>query len=164
MLSFRKAGVVDIGLIIALAMQVWPQTYTPILGPEQVDYMLNRFYSPDALTVQMTEQKHTFVIVYADEHPVAFASYAAMVDNVYKLHKIYIAANVQGQGIGKQTLAYIVSDIKAIGATALQLNVNIHNSTAKAFYEKTGFKHIGDEDIDIGGGYFMNDHILRLYL
>lgn len=164
MLLFRKADEADIALIIELAMQVWPQTYTPILGPEQVDYMLNKFYSRDALAVQMREQQHTFVIAYADERPVAFASYAELGDSVFKLHKIYIASDVQGQGIGKQLLAYIVDNVKAAGAKALQLNVNIHNSSAKAFYQKTGFEHVGDEDIDIGSGYFMNDNILQLAL
>ena len=162
MLTIRLASVADIALIIELTMQVWPQTYTPILGEEQVRYMLNRFYTPESLTDQMTAQGHEFIIAYSNGVPVAFASYAAMGEHVYKLHKIYIAANRQGQGIGKQVLAHIVAHIKRMGATALQLNVNIHNSTAKRFYEQTGFKHIGDEDIDIGGGYFMNDHILRL--
>ena len=59
-------------------------------------------------------------------------------------------------------LNYIIQEIKGKGATALRLNVNRYNRTAKAFYERTGFKHLLDEDIDIANGYFMNDHVMQL--
>ncbi|MGZ8545109.1 MAG: GNAT family N-acetyltransferase, partial [Flavisolibacter sp.] len=46
------------------------------------------------------------------------------------------------------------------GATVLRLNVNRNNS-ARSFYEKLGFEMIGEEDIDIGNGYFMNDYVME---
>ncbi len=54
-------------------MQVWPQTYTPIIGADQVAYMLERFYDPGALTAQMNDQGHQFLIAEADGEPAAFA-------------------------------------------------------------------------------------------
>ena len=51
------AGIAHIPLIRELTMQVWPQTYIPIVGEEQVNYMLNRFYTPEALAQQMTREK-----------------------------------------------------------------------------------------------------------
>ncbi len=164
MLSISKATATDIPVIRDLAMQVWPQTYTPILGEEQVAYMLGLFYAPDALRKQIEAPGHTFLICCDDGLPVAFAGYEAVDDNVVKLHKIYIAQSQQGKGIGKFLLAAIVDDIKKKGAIALRLNVNRYNYNAKAFYEKSGFVHVNDEDIDIGNGYYMNDHVLQLPL
>ena len=68
MLSIRKAGIAEITLIRELAMQVWPPTYTPIVGPEQVAYMLDLFYSHEALKKQMEEMHHRFIICYDDEN------------------------------------------------------------------------------------------------
>ena len=161
MLSIKNATVADIELIRTLAMQVWPQTYTPILGPDQVAYMLQQFYTPEALAQQMA-QGHRFLIGHYEGEPVAFASFSEVAPHIFKLHKIYLLPGLQGRGIGKAMLAYIVTGIKALGATTLRLNVNIHNHAAKAFYERTGFTHLLDEDIDIGHGYFMNDHVLSL--
>ena len=144
-------------------MQVWPQTYTPILGDEQVAYMLRLFYAPEALQKQM-EQGHQFIICYDGGQPVAFASWSEASPDIFKLHKIYIITGQQGKGIGRYIIDHIVSKLKQTGAKELRLNVNIHNRTAKAFYEKTGFRHLADEDIDIGSGYFMNDHVLSLAL
>ena len=161
MLSIKNATIADIPLIRTLAMEIWPQTYTPIIGVEQVAYMLGLFYSPEQLKAQI-EDHHTFLICYDDALPVAFASYAEAEQGKYKLHKLYILPDQQGKGIGKFIVEHLVRDLKARGATTLFLNVNRYNMAAKAFYEKVGFRHAKDEDIHIGEGYYMNDHVLEL--
>ncbi len=159
MLSVRTATIADIPLIQELAMQVWPQTYTPILGDEQVAYMLGKFYTTDALAGQM-QQGHSFIICSSGDTPVAFASWSQIQPGIFKLHKIYIVTGQQGKGIGRFVIEHIVNELRKTKAKELRLNVNIHNHTAKAFYERTGFKQLYDEDIAIGSGYFMNDHVL----
>jgi diamine N-acetyltransferase len=160
----KSATIADIPLIIELAMQVWPQTYTPILGSEQVAYMLRQFYSPASLRQQM-EAGHQFVICYADEgQPVAFASWSRQDALSCKLHKIYIVPAVQGRGVGRFIIHHISAALIKEGIKALFLNVNRYNETAIRFYSKYGFMLIADEDIDIGSGYFMNDHVFSLEL
>jgi ribosomal protein S18 acetylase RimI-like enzyme len=140
-------------------MQVWPQTYTPIVGAEQVRYMLNSFYAPESLQKQM-ESSHQFIIGYDDELPIAFASWSELSPGIYKLHKLYIVKTQQGRGAGRFMIDYIIGELRELGATELRLNVNRYNYPAMAFYEKTGFAKIAEEDIDIGNGYFMNDYVL----
>ena len=41
------------------------------------------------------------------------------------------------------------------------LNVNRHNESSIAFYEKIGFRKVYTEDNDIGNGYFMNDYVME---
>ena len=161
MTEIRKAGTDDIPLIKELTMQVWPQTYIPIVGEEQVAYMLDRFYTREALKGQM-KQGHSFIIGYDNGRPVAFASWSAIEPHVYKLHKLYLITGQQGKGVGRSMINHIVNEIRTKEATFLCLNVNRYNLSAKAFYEKVGFTHLTDEDIDIGNGYFMNDHVLSL--
>lgn len=161
-LAIIKAAQKDIPLIQQLTYAVWPQTYKDILTQEQVDYMLHMMYSTEALTKQMNEG-HQFIFVQELNKFIAFASYAYYKPSVYKLHKIYALPDQQGKGIGKFIINYISGEIKPLGATALQLNVNRYNK-AKGFYERLGFKVIGEEDIDIGNGYLMNDYIMELSL
>lgn len=164
MLTIRKATAEDIPAIRTITMQVWPSTYVPIIGEQQVAYMISLFYAPEQLLQQMEEMGHEFIICFSDDVPVAFASWSEMEPHTYKLHKIYILTDRQGTGIGKQMITYIVDEIKQHGATALRLNVNRYNFSAKAFYERMGFRLYKDEDIDIGNGFFMNDHVLQLLL
>jgi diamine N-acetyltransferase len=159
-LRIKSAEITDIPLIRKLAMQVWPQTYTPILGVIQVDYMLDKFYAPEELKKQMQEPDHHFCICYYENDPAAFASWSLVEPHVYKLHKLYVHPGRQGNGIGRFMISYIIDDVRSRQATALRLNVNRYNHLAIAFYEQLGFSHLKDEDIDIGSGYFMNDHVL----
>src|SRR4051812_13770507 len=111
-LLIKNADITDIPLIRELTMQVWPQTYTPILGAIQVDYMLARFYSPDALKNQMEDMNHSFCICSYDGQPAAFASWSPIEPHIFKLHKLYILPGVQGKGIGRALVNYIVGDVK----------------------------------------------------
>lgn len=169
MMEIRKAGTDDIPLIRELSFKIWPQTYSHMLGQDQVDYMLDMMYSPASLQKQIEEDGCTFIIVYDDKVPVAFASYAQHPagheekPEVWKLNKIYILPSQQGKGTGRFIINYIVEEIKPKNAKALQLQVNRENK-AKLFYEKLGFTIIETADFDIGGGYFMKDYIMQLAL
>jgi ribosomal protein S18 acetylase RimI-like enzyme len=159
MLTIRKAYPDDIPLIRDLTYKVWPQTYSSILSKEQIDYMLNMMYSEKSLQEQMN-RGHEFIIVYDSAEPVGFASFSLDAPQVYKLHKIYVLPSQQGKGTGKFIIDQLANAMKIKGASALQLNVNRNNS-ARNFYEKMGFTVIKEEDIDIGGGYFMNDYVME---
>ncbi|HVG40048.1 MAG TPA: GNAT family N-acetyltransferase, partial [Chitinophagaceae bacterium] len=158
-LTIRKATAEDISLIRNLSLDVWPQTYSSILSPHQITYMLNLMYSEAALHKHMHEN-NDFLIIYNAGIPIGFASYGLLEHGIYKLHKIYILPKHQGRGTGKFVIDQIINDIKPKGATSLLLNVNRSNE-AKSFYEKLGFVVIKTEDIDIGEGYFMNDFIME---
>ncbi len=160
MLTVRDATIEDIPLIRRLTNIIWPATYSTILSREQIEYMLEMMYSSESLKKQMEELHHQFLLCYDDDEAVGFASYSPTGEGIYKLHKIYVLPNQQGKGIGKFIVAHIVDAIQPRGAVALDLNVNRHNP-AKTFYEKLGFTVIRDEDIDIGGSYWMNDFVMR---
>ena len=162
MLTIRNASVQDISLIRNLSLKVWPQTYSRIISSQQISYMLDLMYSEKALQKQF-EDHHRFIIIYNEAIPVGFASYSEITPNIYKLHKIYVLPDNQGRGTGKFVIDHIVNDIRTKGATSFLLNVN-RNNPAKTFYEKIGFEVVGTDDIDIGGGFLMNDYVMSLKL
>ncbi len=161
-MKIRKAGAADIPVIQELAYKIWPGTYQAILGPEQVDYMLDLLYSEKILREQM-EQQVDFIVVSDNGDPVGFASYSSTQPGIYKLHKIYVLPSQQGKGTGRMMIDYVKQQAVSAGGKFLQLNVNRYNN-AKYFYEKLGFVVIREEDIDIGNGYFMNDFVMQVRL
>ena len=164
MFKIVSAGVEDIPVIQLLVEQIWRPTYQPILTPEQIDYMVEMFYSPTILRKQIAEQGHHFLLLYDDKTPIGYASYSTTdVADIYKLQKIYVHPGYQGQGVGKLFISHIIDAVKAAGATILELNVNKYNK-ARFFYEKQGFTIYEEKDIDIGNGYWMNDYIMRRVL
>jgi len=159
-LVIRRADKTDISVISTMAHAIWPETYGSILSEAQIKHMLDLFYSHEVLEKQFDEH-HVFLIALMNAETVGFASYAhANKTGTYKVHKLYVHPMLHGKGFGKKLLDRIVADIKPKGATTLQLNVNRHNR-AISFYEKYGFRKVGEEDIAIGEGYFMNDYVME---
>ena len=159
-MKIKQASTQDIPAIQSIAFATWPVTYGEILSEQQLDYMLDLIYSESSLRKQMINKK--FIILFDErQQPQGFASYFTLEDpDIFKLDKLYVFPKMQGSGSGKALLNYVIDDVINQGATALRLNVNIHNK-AKSFYEKNGFSVIGEADIDIGNGYFMNDFIMQ---
>lgn len=159
-LTIREAGLNDLVTVERLAREIWPGTYGHTHSPEQLSYMLQLIYSQPALKQQMMQEAHQFLIAELDGQPVGFADYSLYEPGVYKLHKIYVHASTQGKGVGKALLDYIIGKLLAQNVHTLRLHVNRYNK-ARQFYEKLGFAIAGEEDIDIGNGYFMNDYIME---
>jgi diamine N-acetyltransferase len=161
-LCIRPAELDDINTIGFLAQQIWPVAYGAIVPKEQLQYMLNLFYSPAALRRQMVDDRHQFLIVEQGEEAIGFASWGdAGEPGVFKLHKLYVLPGQQGKGLGRSLLQFIYGDIRPSGGRTLRLNVNRLNK-ARQFYERMGFAVVREEDVPIGGGYFMNDYVMEV--
>jgi diamine N-acetyltransferase len=158
-LIIRPASFNDIKYIQDIVTKTWPATYTSILGKDQVDYMIGKFYSTPSLEEQM-KNLHHFFLALNDYSPVGFASFSHVEGKTYKLQKLYVLPDIQKKGIGKMLLETVETVAKSMGGQILQLNVNRHNK-AKKYYEKNEFIVVKEEDIDIGNGYYMNDYVME---
>jgi ribosomal protein S18 acetylase RimI-like enzyme len=159
--EIRPATTNDIETIERLAREIWPATYSDILTPEQLNYMLDYFYNPAALESQMTRLNHHFIMSLLGDRPVGFASWSRINDQgIYKLHKLYVHNSTQGKGIGRKMVEYILEKLQGDGAAELRLNVNRYNK-ARFFYEKIGFTIIGEEDVDLGNGVYQEDYVMQ---
>ena len=164
MTEIKKTGIEGIDIIRKLTFATWPEAYKDILSSAQLSYMLNLLYSKKALHNLIVNLQQQFIIAYENASPAGFAAYSPKQSadhSVYRLHKLYVLPGQQGKEIGKQLLVFIINEIKIKGASLLELNVN-RNNKAIHFYKKMGFTFSGEEDIDIGEGYFMNDFVMEL--
>ncbi|RZJ74700.1 MAG: GNAT family N-acetyltransferase [Flavobacterium sp.] len=164
MIEVVKAGLNEYDTILALAKKVWPQTYKKILSQEQIEYMMERMYSLDAYTEQISIKGHHFLLVKEESEFLGFASYEPnSLSGATKIHKIYVIPEAQGRSIGKLLISKIESAAKRNNNDRILLNVNRYNEAVN-FYLKIGFTKAGEEDIDIGNGYLMEDFIMQKWL
>jgi GNAT superfamily N-acetyltransferase len=161
MYLIREATVADVDAILQIAEQTWWPTYEPLLGKEQVAYMLSTIYAPEKIMAQVKNREQTFLLLLEDEQPVAFAAYSPREEDadIYKLHKLYCLPATQGKGYGKILINAVMDKTSQAGKHTLDLNVNRYNK-AKDFYERMGFAIAYKEDIAIGP-YWMNDYVMR---
>lgn len=160
-MEIRKAGLDDFKTINDLALKTWYDTYTTILSPEQLEYMLKEMYSLEAFTEQIAIKGHHFLLLSEDEKYLGFASYELnYTSGTTKLHKLYVLPETQGKGAGRLLISTIEDLAKSNGNNKISLNVNRYNDAVQ-FYLKNGFVKAGEEDINIGNGYLMEDFIME---
>lgn len=165
MLTITKATPDQIHIIQEIAYITWPETFGKILSKEQIAYMLGMMYDDASLRSQITDRGHVFLLANVDGVFGGFASYELNYKGelTAKLHKIYIRPDMQGKNVGKALMAEVAGIARKAGMQYLTLNVNRGNN-AVGFYQRYGFEKTGEEDIDIGNGYFMNDAIMQMTL
>ena len=160
-MKITEATKEQLPIIRDLAYKIWPSAYGEILSQEQLTYMLDKFYSLEALSEQLEERHHVFIVIKEKETFVGFASYEKNIEeHKTKIHKIYVLPSIQGKGFGVQLINEIENRAKAANNDTLFLNVNRFNK-AQYFYKKLGFEIAYEEDIEIGKGYLMEDFVME---
>ena len=151
----------QIMLIENLAREIWQQHFTPIIGAQQVEYMLQKFQSTKAMLAQISNGCE-YYLVSLDNEPVAYAG--IIPDPEQKrlmLSKLYVKQSARGNGVGKAMLEFIEQKSMKEGLVTLWLTVNRFNLDTIAWYEHCGFVTVDEVKKDIGGGFFMDDYIMQ---
>lgn len=157
MIQLTLANQSHIDTISELAHTIWNAHYVPIIGQEQVDYMLDQMYNKENLTLQLEINKHQFYLIHSHSQCVGFISVSTINQKDYFLHKFYIHKHESKKGIGTKCLDKLSELIKPQSIT---LTVNRQNYKSINFYFKNGFTIDRVEDFDIGNGYVMNDFVM----
>lgn len=161
-MTLRLATESDIPLIADMARRIWLDYYPAIVSVEQVEYMLERFYSATALSEQMHDGQ-AFYLPEATKLGVAgYLSVSETEPGSFFMHKFYIDNGLRGRGIGQEALRLLGQALPEMNE--LRLNVNRKNFQSINFYFKTGFVIESCMDIPIGNGYEMNDFRMVLHL
>ncbi len=163
--QIRPATITDIPAIQKIARETWPVAFGNILSTGQIAYMLEMMYSTAALNTQIEHKGHVFHLARENETPLGFVSHELNYQHINKtkIHKIYLLPDAQGKGFGAALINTVKQIAMAHRQSALTLNVNKYNK-ALGFYRRLGFVVAGEEDIDIGNGFLMEDFILDMPL
>jgi diamine N-acetyltransferase len=157
MLTIKPAFANDFELIRAIAYASWPVAYSEILSEEQLNWMLEKFYSNDRLQ-QNLDSNHQFFLAFENEIPVGFVGieHHFEAEKTTRLHKLYLLPKCQGKGFGKNLIDFVSKIALEHQNYCISLNVNKYNK-AVDFYKNQGFEIVCDQVIEIGNGFVMDD-------
>lgn len=148
----------QIKIVEEMANKIWHEHYEPIIGKAQVDYMLSKFQSAEAIRNQLESGYRYFLMLLDGEYAGYFAILPDYSNNKMFLSKLYVDKNFRGRGIARMSISYIESICKETGLESIWLTVNKNNQGSIAAYEKMGFVNLGDIVQDIGNGFIMDDY------
>ena len=151
----------QVQVVAKLAQTIWNEHYVPIIGQEQVNYMVTNFQSVDAMAKQIQDEGYEYYLISYMAEPVGYISVKLMGNELF-LSKFYIVKEKRGTGLGKEGLKFIVDRAKTLRANSVKLTVNKYNANSIKAYEKMGFINVGSVVADIGEGYVMDDYVMKL--
>jgi len=151
----------EIARVVTLARIIWVDHYSPLIGREQVDYMLENFHSPKAIAEEIAEKGFNFFVLDNGGRDVGYLSFEIRKDELF-LSKLYILSSERGQGLGKRALTFLRDQARRSNRQRIALTVAKKNSGSISAYEKIGFKKTGTVKTDIGKGFVMDDITMQL--
>ncbi|MFD0990837.1 GNAT family N-acetyltransferase [Mariniflexile jejuense] len=149
----------QINQIAILADEIWREYYIPMVGKPQIDYMLEKFQSAEAIKNQVDTGFEYFIITF-DAIPVSYIAIKKEEEALF-LSKIYVLKSYRGKKIAKTALQFIEQKAKDYNLKTIRLTVNINNVTAIKAYNALGFKNADSIKLDIGNGFFMDDFLMK---
>lgn len=147
--------------IAELADEIWHECFTDIISVGQIDYMVGKFQSLEAMTKQIEEQNYTYFAVRDDGELCGYIGAKPEDDSRFFLSKLYLRSDKRGKGIASQMLERVFEEARRHGKKSVYLTVNKHNDRAVEVYKHCGFDIIDKAVTDIGGGYVMDDFIME---
>ena len=140
-----------------LATRISREHFGPITGVEQVDYMMEKFMSPSVVMKEISEN-YLFEFILYENKRVGFYAIATEGDHMF-LSKLYVEKEYRGKGLA--TAAF--NKIKGLskGLKYIYLTCNKNNESSIAVYKHLGFYIDHAAVTDIGGGFVMDDYILK---
>lgn len=125
--------------------------------------MMEWMYSEDVLRRELSGNV-TYLLFEINGKAVGYVSFGPECDEKhYHLHKLYLLPGWKGMGYGKLLFEAAEESMRRLGADMFEFNVNRYNR-ALDFYLHMNMRIDRSGDFDIGGGYYMNDYVLRKYL
>lgn len=150
----------DIEAVATLAGEIWHQHFTPLIGIEQVSYMLDRFQSFEAVKKQIENSEYHYFLIEDEGDAVGYFAYVVEESFLF-LSKLYLTKGARGKGLAKKVFAFLEEEAAHNQVPAIQLNVFKGNSHVIEIYEAMGFETIDAPQIDIGQGFILDDYVMR---
>jgi len=153
----------EINEVVKIARDIWTEYYPPIIGIDQVEYMLENYHSKDAITNEITRDNYAYYLIKDNNRIIGYIGIQLKGDYLF-LSKIYIQSSERGNGVGKASMNFIKDLAQKNKMNRISLTVNKYNTESIAAYYRLGFIKTGDICVDIGGGYEMDDIQMELNL
>lgn len=153
----------EVQKLAKLASEIWNEYWTVILSQAQINYMVDKFQSYDAIKNQIENDRYIYNILEDGGNVIGYFGVSPKDDYLF-LSKLYIKKDFRGLGCGKLAFNKIKQIAQQYNKKMVRLTVNKHNINTIKAYEKWGFNTVDDVVTDIGNGFVMDDYIMQYKL
>ena len=146
----------------ALAAEIWREHFRGIITDEQIEYMLDKFQSFEAMKRQLETEHYEYYGFFEDGAQRGYFAIADKGDGTLFLSKLYLHKSVRGRGYASLMFERIKEIARERGLGSVWLTVNRHNDSSVAVYRHWGMEVIREQKADIGEGFVMDDYVFSI--
>ncbi|MGN1132171.1 MAG: GNAT family N-acetyltransferase [Ruminococcus sp.] len=152
----------DINTFGDLADNIWHEYFPCILEEEQIDYMVDMFFSHKAITDSINDGYEFYFVKLGDKN-IGFIAIHPEEEKMF-LSKLYLAKEYRGRGYASRMMDFVKEQTVKKGLAKIYLTVNKYNTHTIQVYKHHGFQVIRSAEFNIGKGYIMDDYVMELSL
>ena len=160
MIEFAIVKSSDIKEFAKLTSEIWHEYWTCILSDEQIDYMVDKFQSENAIINQINNENYTYFYIMYNSEIAGYIGLSSKKDWLF-LSKLYLKKEYRHKGIGTKAFDFIKQFALKNGYNKIRLTVNKYNKNTINVYNKWNFKTVESIVTDIGNNFVMDDYIME---
>ena len=139
---FIEASEEDVPSIIALRQRIWDTTYRGIYPDSMIDNFDWDWHREMEL-LRVHHPAYSVYLIRKDRQDIGYLTINEA--DVITLQSLYISAEYQRQGIGRQAFDFVKAYCRAHHAASFVCHCVPENLNARSFYERMGGKVIGQD-------------------
>lgn len=152
-----RCQIEDVEILLNLAAQTFSDTFAAMNTPETMAAYLTEAFTREKFLDELSDPHSQFYFLLADGN---LAGYIKMNDTdaqsdlqdaqALEIERIYVLRDFQGQGLGSVMIEFALQIACDMGKSSVWLGVWQKNLSAIAFYQKMGFKIVGEHSFRMG--------------
>ena len=155
----RKCTETDAHVMSAIASSTFLETYAGLLSTDDILAHCSAHFSPAKFSEVLRNSESSAAVV--ETQPISTAigyrvlervtvETDAFLVNDIELKKLYLLSRFHGTGLGSALISQAIAEAAKLGARRLVLGVYEENTSAISFYERSGFRPIGERSVRVG--------------
>ncbi len=160
MITFQIVTIEKFKQLAELANIIWHEYWTEILSPEQIDYMVDKFQSENAIINQYKNENYTYYFITLNKENIGYFGISEKQYFLF-LSKFYIKKDFRHNRFGTKAFELIKKIAKDKNYKSIKLTVNKYNKNTIQIYLKWGFKIVDSVITNIGNDFVMDDYIME---
>lgn len=154
---FRKGTPADAEMLADLGWRTFDETFAAYNKPEDMAAFRPTMYSSALQAAELADPATEFLIAEVEGEAVAYvklntndAPESITAEKPLQISRLYLLQKWTGRGLGDMLMELCLNIARQQGYDVVWLTVWEHNSRAYRFYQKYGFKEVGELEFILG--------------
>lgn len=158
-ITIRPATINDAKALTDLSFTTFWDAFAhhPKNAPDDLDHYMRQAFSAEQIGTEIADEKNAFLIAEVDKKSAGYAK--LVIDNIepgisakrpIELARLYSHQDYIGKGVGQDLMDACFDLARRLGRDTMWLGVWEYNPRAQRFYEKNGFRVVGNHVFQLG--------------